>query len=131
MLVGLKETEKAQDNTLYLKSLMFRDELESVFWGMKEEFSRIRALARAQTDQLNKCNLRREPTTGIILLQYFLLKTMLYCLLTLCIDCVEIQFKITHTFLLCRMPHNTVHLFDMAITLGFWGKYQCIFIYGM
>ncbi|XP_013913115.1 PREDICTED: TRAF family member-associated NF-kappa-B activator [Thamnophis sirtalis] len=46
-------------------SVCERDELESVFWGMKEEFSRIRALARAQTDQLNKCNLRREPTTEI------------------------------------------------------------------
>ncbi|ETE71245.1 TRAF family member-associated NF-kappa-B activator [Ophiophagus hannah] len=46
-------------------SVCERDELESVFWGMKEEFSRIRALARAQSDQLNKCNLRREPTTEI------------------------------------------------------------------
>ncbi|XP_070587736.1 TRAF family member-associated NF-kappa-B activator isoform X2 [Erythrolamprus reginae] len=46
-------------------SVCERDELESVFWGMKEEFIRIRALARAQTDQLNKCNLRREPTTEI------------------------------------------------------------------
>uniref|UniRef100_A0A2D4HRS5 UBZ1-type domain-containing protein n=1 Tax=Micrurus lemniscatus lemniscatus TaxID=129467 RepID=A0A2D4HRS5_MICLE len=46
-------------------SVCERDELESVFWGMKEEFSRIRALARAQTEELNKCNLRREPTTEI------------------------------------------------------------------
>ncbi|KAM3853740.1 LOW QUALITY PROTEIN: TRAF family member-associated NF-kappa-B activator [Vipera latastei] len=46
-------------------SVCERDELESVFWGMKEEFSRIRALARAQADQLNKFNLRREPTTEI------------------------------------------------------------------
>lgn len=114
-----KGTEKAWDDALRLKSLFFRDELESVFWGMKEEFSRIRALARAQADQLNKFNLRREPTTGIILLQYFLLKTMLYCLLTLCVDCVEIQFKIIHIFLLCRMPHNRVHLFDIAGTLRF------------
>ncbi|KAJ6660838.1 hypothetical protein lerEdw1_017464 [Lerista edwardsae] len=42
-----------------------RDELETVFWGMKEEFHRIRTLARAQTDQLSKFNLRREPVTEI------------------------------------------------------------------
>ncbi|XP_053134322.1 TRAF family member-associated NF-kappa-B activator isoform X2 [Hemicordylus capensis] len=42
-----------------------RDELETVFWGMKEEFHRIRTLAKAQTDQLSKCNLRREPETEI------------------------------------------------------------------
>ncbi|XP_015285124.1 PREDICTED: TRAF family member-associated NF-kappa-B activator isoform X2 [Gekko japonicus] len=29
-----------------------RDELETVFWGLKEEFHRIRTLARTQTDQL-------------------------------------------------------------------------------
>ncbi|XP_066468181.1 TRAF family member-associated NF-kappa-B activator isoform X2 [Tiliqua scincoides] len=42
-----------------------RDELETVFWEMKEEFHRIRALAKAQTDQLSKFNLRREPVTEI------------------------------------------------------------------
>ncbi|XP_042335872.1 TRAF family member-associated NF-kappa-B activator isoform X2 [Sceloporus undulatus] len=42
-----------------------RDELEAVFWSMKEEFYRIRTLARAQTDQLSKFNLRREPVTEI------------------------------------------------------------------
>ncbi|XP_044273535.1 TRAF family member-associated NF-kappa-B activator isoform X1 [Varanus komodoensis] len=42
-----------------------RDELETVFWGMKEEFYRIRTLARAQTDQLSKFNLQREPVTEI------------------------------------------------------------------
>lgn len=42
-----------------------RDELETVFWGMKEEFHRIRTLARIQTDQLSKFNLRREPVTEI------------------------------------------------------------------
>ncbi|XP_061464641.1 TRAF family member-associated NF-kappa-B activator isoform X2 [Rhineura floridana] len=42
-----------------------RDELETIFWGMKEQFHRIRALARAQTDQLSKFNLRREPVTEI------------------------------------------------------------------
>ncbi|XP_062972553.1 TRAF family member-associated NF-kappa-B activator [Elgaria multicarinata webbii] len=42
-----------------------RDELETVFWGVKEEFHRIRTLARAQSDQLSKFNLRREPVTEI------------------------------------------------------------------
>nr|XP_056717473.1 TRAF family member-associated NF-kappa-B activator [Euleptes europaea] len=42
-----------------------RDELETVFWGMKEEFHRIRTLARIQTDQLSKFKLRREPVTEI------------------------------------------------------------------
>ncbi|KAM6459221.1 TRAF family member-associated NF-kappa-B activator isoform 6-T13 [Liasis olivaceus] len=46
-------------------SVCERDELESVFWGMKEEFNQIRALARAQADQLSRFNLRREPTTEI------------------------------------------------------------------
>ncbi|XP_008117344.2 TRAF family member-associated NF-kappa-B activator [Anolis carolinensis] len=42
-----------------------RDELESVFWSMKEEFYRIRTLAKSQTDQLSKFNIRREPATEI------------------------------------------------------------------
>nr|XP_020653996.1 TRAF family member-associated NF-kappa-B activator isoform X1 [Pogona vitticeps]XP_020653997.1 TRAF family member-associated NF-kappa-B activator isoform X1 [Pogona vitticeps]XP_020653998.1 TRAF family member-associated NF-kappa-B activator isoform X1 [Pogona vitticeps] len=42
-----------------------KDELETLFWGMKEEFHRIRTLTRAQTDQLSKFNLRREPVTEI------------------------------------------------------------------
>uniref|UniRef100_A0A8D0EF26 TRAF family member associated NFKB activator n=1 Tax=Salvator merianae TaxID=96440 RepID=A0A8D0EF26_SALMN len=42
-----------------------RVEFETVFWGMKEELHRIRMLARAQTDQLSKFNLRREPVTEI------------------------------------------------------------------
>lgn len=52
-----------------LHNFIFRDELETVFWGMKEEFHRIRTLARIQTDQLSKFNLRREPVTGIAFLQ--------------------------------------------------------------
>lgn len=55
-----------------LHEFIFRDELETVFWGMKEEFHRIRTLARAQTDQLSKFNLRREPVTGIAFLQLLL-----------------------------------------------------------
>ncbi|XP_060113054.1 TRAF family member-associated NF-kappa-B activator [Heteronotia binoei] len=42
-----------------------RDELETVFWGLTEEFHRIRTLARTQTDQLSKFKLRREPVTEI------------------------------------------------------------------
>ncbi|XP_033021725.1 TRAF family member-associated NF-kappa-B activator isoform X1 [Lacerta agilis] len=42
-----------------------RDELEAIFWGMKEEFHHIRVLAKAQTDQLSKFKLRREPVTEI------------------------------------------------------------------
>uniref|UniRef100_A0ACB8G176 Uncharacterized protein n=1 Tax=Sphaerodactylus townsendi TaxID=933632 RepID=A0ACB8G176_9SAUR len=42
-----------------------RDELGNVFWGLKEEFHRIRTLARTQTDQLSKFKLRREPVTEI------------------------------------------------------------------
>ncbi|KAL8183361.1 UNVERIFIED_CONTAM: hypothetical protein K2H54_038380 [Gekko kuhli] len=49
-----------------------RDELETIFWGLNEEFNRIRMLARTQTDQLSKFKLRREPVTGIALWQLLL-----------------------------------------------------------
>ncbi|XP_054826996.1 TRAF family member-associated NF-kappa-B activator isoform X2 [Eublepharis macularius] len=42
-----------------------KDELEKLFCGLKEEFHRIRTLARTQTDQLSKFKLRREPVTEI------------------------------------------------------------------
>ncbi|XP_077176036.1 TRAF family member-associated NF-kappa-B activator isoform X2 [Paroedura picta] len=42
-----------------------RDELETIYRGLKEEFHRICMLARTQTDQLSKFKLRREPVTEI------------------------------------------------------------------
>uniref|UniRef100_A0A8D0HD26 TRAF family member associated NFKB activator n=1 Tax=Sphenodon punctatus TaxID=8508 RepID=A0A8D0HD26_SPHPU len=42
-----------------------REDLETVFWEMKEECHRVCALTRAQTDQLSKLNIRRDPVTEI------------------------------------------------------------------
>ncbi|XP_067405474.1 TRAF family member-associated NF-kappa-B activator isoform X2 [Emydura macquarii macquarii] len=42
-----------------------REDLEMIFQEMKEECHRISTLARKQTDQLNKLNIKREPVNEI------------------------------------------------------------------